>query len=859
MTARWGIAFVGREQPYSRRYGCASEGGCRSACSQKRSILRQRDLRAGSPMTTTATKKKKQASLASFFSAKGNASEQCAEGDTATDDSAKAVSINAGDRSEPDATVEEPAPKRAKLQGAPADHPEQTSSAKGQKLRRRVIESDDDDGGDARAEADNLQTAERTDSEIDDEGSAGVASDGDEVVESEDDSPVEPSTTKRKSTVSSKKELSASSVPVRVSKYDPIADADWPAGKDLPYIHLARLFNKLENESSRLAKIDLVTNFLRSVIVKTPDALTAVIYLCVNKLGPDYEGLEIGVGDGLLVKVLASSTGRSAKVIQQDLRESGDLGLIAERCRSTQRTIFPPPPLTVMKLLATFRRIASEKPDKKMGSIKQLLVSSRECEARYITRSFQGNLRIGCSLRTVLPSLARACTVTPPLTPEERSEPLNSLEETRLDRSLHWSDTKLSTAIQTATSIVNRVWVEVPNLDKIVSAILAYGVEHLREHCYLTPGIPIKSMLAAPSKSISEVLSNFEGHEFVLEYKYDGERAQIHYLDDGSVQIFSRNAECTTNKYPDLVSMLPRAFKTDVVKSCILDSEVVAFDRLTRKIRPFQILSTRKRKDVTEESIKVDVCVFVFDIIYLNGESLLDYPLVERRSKMRECLAEIDDQLRFVIEKRTSDEADIQTFLDEAVADNCEGLMVKCLDGDAALSHYEPDKRSHAWRKLKKDYLEGLTDSFDLVPIGAYHGKGKRTGSYGGYLLAVYDADSEEFQSVCKIGTGFSDEVLQKLTADMEPHILEVPRSYYRYSDKDVPDVWLDGHQVWEVRAADISISPAHKAAVGIVHDSKGVALRFPRFVQVRPDKRPEDATTSEQIAELYNNQVNRQ
>ncbi|MBA0851190.1 hypothetical protein Goshw_014846, partial [Gossypium schwendimanii] len=244
---------------------------------------------------------------------------------------------------------------------------------------------------------------------------------------------------------------------------------------------------------------------------------------------------------------------------------------------------------------------------------------------------------------------------------------------------------------------------------------------------------------------------------------------------------------------------------------------------------------------------------------------------------------------QFATALTSNDLEEIQTFLNSAVSSSCEGLIIKTLDRDAT---YEPSKRSLNWLKLKKDYMESIGDTLDLVPIAAFHGRGKRTafiltlyvfvplahlcvsalgsfvlmvplclslGFYGAFLLACYDENNEEFQSICKIGTGFSEAELEERSASLRSKVIPEPKSYYRCSEMMKPDVWFETTEVWEVKAADLTISPVHRAAIGIVDPDKGISLRFPRLVRVREDKTPEQASSSEQVAEMYNAQKHNQ
>uniref|UniRef100_A0A8C3SLZ3 DNA ligase n=1 Tax=Chelydra serpentina TaxID=8475 RepID=A0A8C3SLZ3_CHESE len=638
------------------------------------------------------------------------------------------------------------------------------------------------------------------------------------------------------------------------SSYHPIQDACWGHGQRVPYLAVARTFERIEEVSARLKNIETLSNLFRSVIALSPSDILPCIYLCLNRLGPAYKGLELGIGETILMKAVAQATGRQLDQIKVEAQEKGDLGLVAESSRSNQRTMFTPPKLSAAGVFSKLQEIArmtgSASMNKKIDIIKGLFVACRHSEARYITRSLGGKLRIGLAEQSVLSAIAHAVSLTPPgqgFPPEVLDAGQGKSAEARKA----W--------LEEQTQILKQTFCELPSYDIIVPILLEHRVESLPQHCKITPGIPLKPMLAQPTKGIGEVLKRFEESAFTCEYKYDGERAQIHILENGDVHIYSRNQEDNTSKYPDIISRIPKvrdAIGTmsqplcpSTVRSCILDAEAVAWDPEKRQIQPFQVLTTRKRKDVEAADIKVQVCLYAFDILYLNGESLVKEPFSRRRQLLHESFVETEGKFLFATSMDTGSLDEISEFLDQSIKDSCEGLMVKTLEVDAT---YEIAKRSHKWLKLKKDYLEGVGDTLDLVVIGAYLGKGKRVGMYGGFLLACYDEESEEYQSICKVGASS-----HRLDAHFwrTDHVLEKPRPYYRWDSSTEPNHWLAAVQVWEVKCADLSISPVHKAAIGLVDEEKGISLRFPRFLRVRDDKKPEEATTSSQVAELYKQQ----
>ena len=438
----------------------------------------------------------------------------------------------------------------------------------------------------------------------------------------------------------------ASASPLGTPSYHPIKHASWAAGQPVPYSALSAMFACVEAESSRLKIIAIVSDFFRSVLALTPQDILPTVYLCINSIAPAYEGKETGVGDFILKKVIAQTTGLSLARLRVEAKDVTDLGVLALQSRKKQVTLFTAPPLTVRGVFGTMREMGSMTgkavTSKKEGMITKLMVASKGEEAKFLIRSLQGSLRIGLQIKSVIASLARALIITPPApaaateSKHDEGSPVKQVVDTRQQL----GEKKFQAALEEGISILKQAYIEVPNLDLLVDKILQYGLTELPKHCSLTPGVPIEVMLGKPASSIVAILDKFSEVLFTLEYKYDGERAQVHRLRDGTVRVYSRNSENNTGKYPDIVRQLksyevegkcqeyiigtPEAALThelhpsrwlqrlmlcpsSAVALCRQDCECVAFDNKERRLLPFQTLTTRKRKDVKEEDITVQV------------------------------------------------------------------------------------------------------------------------------------------------------------------------------------------------------------------------------------------------------------
>jgi DNA ligase-1 len=354
-------------------------------------------------------------------------------------------------------------------------------------------------------------------------------------------------------------------------------------------------------------------------------------------------------------------------------------------------------------------------------------------------------------------------------------------------------------------------------------------------------------MLAERLSTPEEILEKMGG-KCVAEYKYDGERIQAHKKDT-KVVLYSRRLEDISAQYPDAADLVKDNVKA---KEAIVEGECVAVDVETGEMRPFQELMHRRRKYGIEEAMEeYPVSLFLFDALFVDGRDFTLSPYPERRKALERALKE-NDRLCAAKNKMVKSAKELEEFFEEAIADGCEGVVCKAVGKDAV---YQAGARGWLWIKYKRDYKSEMKDTVDLVVVGAFHGRGKRAGTYGALLLATYNKKEDVFETVTKCGTGFTDKDLAELPEMLRKH--EVPRKHSRVRSMLDADVWFEPAVVLEVLGAEVTLSPIHMCAVGSIRKGSGLAIRFPRFTgNYRTDKSAEDATTSKEVVEMYNSQL---
>lgn len=583
----------------------------------------------------------------------------------------------------------------------------------------------------------------------------------------------------------------------------------------LKYAVIADSYAKIEATTKRLEMTDLLVDLLK----KTPkQVIDKVAYLTQGRIYPDFVGVEIGVAEKLAIKALARASGARESEIEEDLKSTGDIGETAQRFIAKKKQVsFFQEPLTVEKVYEVFEKMAktsgSGAVDLKLSLLAGLLAGAGPNEAKYVMRTVTGNLRLGIADMTVLDALAIA---------------YGGGKEAR--------------------EYVERAYNICSDLGRVAKTVVELGLEGVKNF-QVSINEPIRPMLAERLSSSEEILDKLGG-KCAAEYKYDGERLQAHKQDD-EVRLYSRRLENISGQYPDAIEL----FKTNIkAKEAILECECVAVDTDTGELRPFQELMHRRRKYEVSRAVEdYPVSLFMFEILYADGRDLTLEPYPERR-RMLEKLVKESDRVRIAKQTKTSSASELEAFFLEAIANGCEGLVCKSV---AASSVYQAGARGWLWIKYKRDYKSEMTDTVDLVIVGAFHGRGKRAGVYGALLLAAYNPDADMFETVTKCGTGFTDEDLAKLPKMLQKHV--TAHKHPRVNSLLEADVWFEPVMTLEILGAEVTLSPIHTCALNAIRKDSGLAIRFPRFTgNFRVDKSAEDATTISEIAEMYQKQMKR-
>jgi DNA ligase-1 len=575
------------------------------------------------------------------------------------------------------------------------------------------------------------------------------------------------------------------------------------------YIEIVDLYEMIEATTKRLEMTDHLVNLFK----KMPgEVIGKVVYLTHGKLYPDFMGIEIGMAEKMALRALAITTGFSADKVEQELKIKGDIGLAAESLlKAKKQTVLFKKELMVQDVYDTLDKIAKTagvgSVDAKVRALSGLLADARPVEAKYIMRTITGKMRLGIADMTILDALAQ------------------------------------SFAQKEAREVIERAYNLTSDLGDVASTLYREGIEGIKKY-HAKVGRPIRMMLAQRLESASEILEKMG--KAICEWKYDGERIQIHRLGN-KILLFSRRLENITEQYPDIVGFAKQNLKADKV---IIEGECVAVDPDTGAMLPFQELMHRRRKSGIDEAAKeFPAHMYLFDALLIDGEDLTQKPLIERRKRLKNAITETTGFIS-TYSLISDNVKDIEAFFESAIENGCEGLILKDEE-----SIYQAGARSWLWIKLKRSYLAKMIEPIDVVIVGAFMGRGKRSGSYGALLVAAYDHERDTFPTISKLGSGFTDEDLKSLPEILSPYKLK--HKHARVDSTLEADVWFTPAFVIEVIGDELTLSPIHTCAYNRIREDAGIAIRFPRFThRWRKDKAPEDASTVEEIIDMYNAQL---
>jgi DNA ligase-1 len=563
------------------------------------------------------------------------------------------------------------------------------------------------------------------------------------------------------------------------------------------YRVMAEVLQKLEQTPGYLEKNALIVELLKQTPV---EEMERVVYLLLGRPWPAYVSKETGVGPQQLKKALSLASGHSLAEIERRMAKVGDLGEVAaELMRGRKQVTLFSQPLTVERVFEKIRSLpdltGEGSMDRKIGVVAELLSDATPLEAKFVVRTVLGDLRVGIAEGRMRDAIAATFGLPPEL---------------------------VEHAYMLTTDYA------------VVARAAAQGEEALRR-LGIEVGHPVNPMLAQRAESVEEILERMGG-KAAFELKLDGIRIQAH-RDGERITLFTRRMEDYTYMFPDLVDPLRKALRSDRM---VVDGELVAIDPKSGKPMPFQEVLRRRRKYGIEEMAgQIPIQIHLFDVLVVDGKTVVERPYEERRRILERKVEPVPGKVMVVERRVTGKKEEVEEFLRYSLSLGHEGLVAKQLD-----SPYRAGRREFLWLKLKPE-----VDTVDLVVVGAHYGKGKRAGTFGSYVLAARDEKTGTYKTVTRCGSGYTDEDLEELTRMFEG--LRVERPPQEVEIEIECDAYFRPEVVFEVAFEEIQLSPPEK-------HTGGVGLRFPRFIRVREDRRPEEATTLEEILQMYRAQQKR-
>ena len=578
----------------------------------------------------------------------------------------------------------------------------------------------------------------------------------------------------------------------------------------MKFSEFAQFLEKLEATSSRLSLIEILSELFKKIASNATAAphseIEEVVYLIQGRIAPFYAPIEIGMAEKSVASSIAIAYGSDKEKVIKLFNKLGDMGLAAYELATSSKFKVQSSKLTVGDVFEVLTQAAKTSGEgtveKRQALLSGLLGKVDAISAKHLVRIPLGNTRLGIGDPTVLDALATA-----KLGDKSKRKALEGAYNRTSDLGL----------------IAKTLW------EKGL-----IGVERLEVRI----GSPIRSELCERLPNPVKVIEKMT--EVDVQYKYDGFRVQIH-KDGEKVRMFSRNLEEMTHMFPELIKATLEQVKA---KTVILDTEALAYNPDSEEFLPFQETTKRRRKHGIEEAAaKLPLKAFVFDILFKDGKQLLDEPLSKRMEMLKDTIKE-DGVLIRTKNQTVKDPKTLQILLDDAISKGLEGLVVKRLE-----SPYEAGGRNFNWVKLKRHSDGELTDTIDCVILGYITGRGKRIEfGAGALLVGVYDKEKDEFVSISRIGTGLTDEEWREIHKRADK--IKVDHKPARVNSTIEPSVWIKPEIVIEVLADEITRSPLHTA--GKTETEPGFALRFPRLVSFRNDKKAEEATNVDEIKRLF-------